>query len=102
MAMTKTEQRLHDVGKVSGVGVGDTFWFGDGDELLELLYEEGWRGHRYVAPYYWVVKFLPPVRIERGEITDSLVIEDVRYISYTEGDVNFSDNTMCGEQGAAS
>jgi hypothetical protein len=95
---TTTEDFLHELAAGPNIGSGAAFWYGDGDDLLERLYEEGWGPHRYEAPYYWVVKFTPPVRIEPGAARGdgSLVIEPVRYISYTEGDVDFEDNPCCG------
>ncbi len=68
-ALLVTEERI---------GSGEAFWIGDGDDLWAVLYEAGWRTWRYNAQYYWVVC--------KGD----------DFISYTEGDVDFSDNYMCG------
>jgi len=74
---TRTEKLLHSPG-LRSIGIEDSFWMGGGDDLYGRLFDEGWRTVAWVAPYYWVMKY-----------------ED-RYISYTEGDVSFSKNEMCG------
>jgi len=77
LEQTKTEKLLHSL---EGIGVEDAFWMGDGDDLLSRLMDEDWRLSAFEAPYYWVAKL------------------DGRFISYTEGDISFSDNPMCGER----
>jgi len=74
---TETERLLHAL-TGTGIGSGDAFWQLGGDNLLDRLTAEGWRITRIEADYYWVVS-----------------LKD-RFISYTEGDVNFSDNPSCG------
>jgi len=76
---TETERLLHAL-TGEHIGTGDAFWSMGGDDLLDRLTVEGWRIIRIEADYYWVV--------ERED----------RYISYTEGDVNFSDNPSCGRR----
>jgi len=74
---TKTERLLHSP-ELCAMGVEDSFWIGDGDTLAGRLFDEGWSVDAWEAPYYWVLA------------------RDGRYISYTEGDVSFSRNMMCG------
>ncbi len=67
----------------SDIGTGESFWIGDGADLVEALGDAGWSIFRYAAEYYWVMRKM------------GWPDHEYEYISYTEGDVDYSDNPAC-------
>lgn len=77
----KTAEQVKDaLSAFERSGVGESFYPGDGGELWGALREAGWQSKRFAASYYWVMTN------EAGE-----------FVSYTEGDVDYSDNPLCGK-----
>ncbi len=63
-------------GSEPGVSVGDGWWGGDGDELLDVLFAAGWSSVTIKAGYYWCLR-----------------APDGSLLSYVEGDL-YRGNTL--------
>lgn len=62
----------------------DAFFLGEGSDLLAVLVAGSWVVHRYSAPYHWVA---------RKHVHD----DQYAFISFTEGDITFTDNHYAGD-----